>query len=69
MVRIGFYIVLILISFTLLMYSLYQRGFVIDPGDPGYMRLIVQFLVFLGIIVAFISVVRAYRENSKDSDD
>ena len=69
MVRIGFYVILILVSFTLLMYSLYQREFIIDPNQPGYIRLIVQFLVFLGIIVAFISVVKAYRDKSNDTYD
>jgi len=69
MVRIVFYIVLIIISFSLLMYSLYQRGFIIDPAQPGFIRLMVQVLVFLGIIVAFISVVKAYKEKTNDSHD
>jgi len=66
MLRIVFYIVLLLISFSLLMFSLYQRGFIIDPSHPGFVRLLVQILVFLGIVIAFISVVKNYRENSND---
>lgn len=69
MVRIGFYIVLILVSFSLLIYSLYQRDFIIDPAHPGFIRLMVQVLVFLGIIVAFISVVKAYKNESDDLHD
>jgi len=64
MVRIVFYIVLLIVSFSLLMYTLYQRDFTIDPSQPGFVRMLVQVLVFSGIVIAFISVVKAYRENT-----
>jgi len=69
MVRIVFYIVLLVISFSILMYSLYQRSFIIDPAHPGFIRLLVQGLVFVGIVIAFISVIKAYRENIKNKPD
>lgn len=64
MIRIGFYIVLIFISLSLLLYSLYQRDFIIDPAHPGFIRLIVQVLVFIGIVIAFISVLRSHNNKS-----
>ena len=69
MVRIGFYIVLLLVSLSLIIYSLYQRNFIIDPSHPGFYRFVIQILVLFGIIIAFISVVRAYKEKSNDDYD
>ncbi|KEO72789.1 hypothetical protein EL17_14230 [Anditalea andensis] len=62
MFRIVFYIVLLLVAFGLLLYSLYQMNFSIDPDHPGFLRLMAQALIFLGIVGAFISVLKSYKK-------